>query len=76
MATNFLDLDFRKPDPKFPGPPNAQIYVKKYAKDENFDWPIISAKCVTFAEIDYQIKRLEGELKTIRQKARHKFGPK
>ena len=73
MATNFLDIDFRKPDPKFPGPPQAQIYVKLYYKDENFDRPIISAKCVTFAEFDYQIKRLEDELKAIRQKAKRKF---
>jgi hypothetical protein len=73
MATHFLDLDFRKPDPKFPGPPHAQIYLKSNYKDENFDWPIISAKCVTFAEIDYQIRRLEDELKAIRQKAKRRF---
>ena len=73
MATDFLNLDFRKPDPKFPDRPYARIYVKSSFKDENFDWPIISARCVTFAEIDYQIKRLENELKDIRQKAERKF---
>ena len=41
------DLDFRKPDPKFPGPPHAQFYVKSHCKDEDFDWPIISANFVT-----------------------------
>ncbi len=73
MANNFIDLDFRKPDPKFPGPAVAQIYVRRYAKDENFDWPIISAQCYTFKELVYQIKRLEDDLKAIRQKARKKF---
>jgi hypothetical protein len=73
MATHFLDHDFHKPDPKFPGPAHAQIYLKTHYKDENSDLPIISAKCVTFAEIDYQIKRLEDELKAIRQKAMRKF---
>ena len=73
MATNFLDLDFREPDPKFPGPPMAQVYVKSFFKDENNERPYVSNKCVTFAEIDYQIKRLEDDLKAIRQKARKKF---
>ena len=74
MATYSLDLDFRKPDPKLPGPPNAQIYVKTHSteKDRHF----ITPQCVCFQEFDYEIRRLEGELKTIRQKARHKFGPK
>jgi hypothetical protein len=74
MGTYSLDLDFLQPDPKFPAPPNAQIYVKTHSteKDRHF----ITPKCVCFQEFDYEIRRLEGELKTIRQKARHKFGSK
>ena len=74
MATYSLDIDFRKPDSKLPGPPNAQIYVKTHSteKDRHF----ITPKCVCFKEFDYEIRRLEGELKTIRQKARYKFGSK
>ena len=73
MAANFIDLDFHKPDPGFPGPSVAQIYVRRYAKDENFDWPIISAQCHSLEELEYQIKRLEDDLKAIRKKARKKF---
>jgi hypothetical protein len=72
MATYSLDLDFRKPDPKIPGPPNAQIYIKTYSTNkegQNF----ITPKCVNYQEFDYQLKRLEGELKAIRQKAKKKF---
>ena len=76
MTTKFLELDFRKSDPKFPGPPVAQIYVKSHFKDDTFDWPIISNRCVNFQEIDYQIKRLEDDLKDIRQKAKKKFESK
>lgn len=71
IATYSLDLDFRKPDPKFPGPPDAQIYVKTYSTDKGRNF--ITPHCITFQELDYQIKRLEDELKTIREKARQKF---
>jgi hypothetical protein len=74
MATYSLDLNFFQPDPKFPGPPNAQIYVKTHSTEKGGHF--ITPKCVNFQEFDYEIRRLEDELKTIRQKARHKFGPK
>ena len=73
MPTHFLDLDFRKPAPKFAARPRARIYVKNHYHDENFARPIISAKCVSFTELDQQIRRLENELKAIRQKAKKKF---
>jgi hypothetical protein len=71
IATYSLDLDFRRPDPKFPGPPDAQLYIKTYSTDKGR--PFITPHCVTFEELDYQIRRLEDELKAIRQKARKKF---
>lgn len=71
IATYSLDLDFRKPDPKFPGPPDAQIYIKTYSTDKGTHF--ITPHCVTFQELDYQIKRLEDELKAIRKKAKKKF---
>jgi len=71
IATYSLDLDFRLPDPKFPGPPNAQIYIKTYSTDKGTHF--ITPYCVTYQEFDYQIRRLEDELKVIRRKARKKF---
>jgi hypothetical protein len=75
MATHSLDLDFQSPDPKFPAPPIAQIYIKTSSANKK-GTRFITPQCVNFQEFDYEIKRLENELKTIRQKARHKFGPK
>ena len=72
MAPHSLDLDFRKPDPKFPGPPNAQIYIKASSANEK-GTRFITPQCVTFQEFNYEIKRLEDELKAIRQKAKKKF---
>ncbi len=78
MATYTLDIDFRKPDPKFPGPSDALIYIKNCSTERSTgkERHFITPKCVCFQEFDYEIRRLEGELKTIRQKARYKFGVK
>ena len=75
MTTYSLDLDFRQPDPKFPGASLAQIYIKTSSANKK-GTRFITPKCVNFQEFDYEIKRLENELKTIRQKARQKFGSK
>jgi hypothetical protein len=74
VATYSLELDFRQPEPNFPAPPDAQIYIKTYSTDKGRH--NITPHCVTFEEIDYQIRRLEDELKTIRQKAKNKFKSK
>ena len=72
MATYSLDLDFRKPDPKFPGPLIAQIYIKT-STDDKKGTRFITPQCVNFREFDHEIKRLEDELQAIRRKARQKF---
>jgi hypothetical protein len=71
MATYSLDLDFIKPPDDFPDRPRAQIYIKYYSteKDRHF----ITPQCVSFQEFDYEITRLEDELKALRKKARKKF---
>ena len=58
MVMHFLDLDFRKSDPKFPGPPHVQFYVKSHCKDEDSDWPIISANCVILPRPERNVKPL------------------
>ena len=72
MATYSLDLDFRKPQKELPGPSIAQIYIKTSSADQR-GRRFITPQCVNFQEIDYQIKRLEDELKVLRQKAKKKF---
>jgi hypothetical protein len=75
MATYSLDLDFRKSDPKFPAPPIAQIFIKTSTGNEK-GTRFITPQCVNFREFDYEIRRLEEELKTIRRTAKQKFGSK
>ena len=72
LATYSLDLDFRRPDPKFPGPAIAQIYIKTSSANKEGS-RFITPKCVNVQEFDYEIRRLQDELKAIRQKARQKF---
>jgi hypothetical protein len=74
VATYSLELDFRQPEPNFPAPPDAQIYIKTYSTDNGRHF--ITPHCITYEEINYQIRRLEDELKAIRQKAKNKFKSK
>lgn len=72
MKTLYLDLLFhtsRKDD--LPGPPIAHIAVKscgKFAKKT-----VLGAQCVTYEEVDEQIRGLEKELASIRRKAKKRF---
>lgn len=75
MATYSLDLDFRKSGPKASGPSVAQIYIKACSANEK-GTHFITLHCATFAEFDREIRRLEEELKAIRQKAKKKFKSK
>lgn len=73
MGTYSLELDFRKPSKgDLPGPPIAQVYVKTLSTDKS-GRRYITPQCVSFQEFDYQISRLEKELKQLRTKARRKF---
>ena len=73
MGTYSLELDFRKTSKgDLFGPPIAQVYVKTHSTDGS-GRPYITPQCVTFQEFDYEISRLEKELKELRTKARRKF---
>ena len=68
-----LDLEFRKPEKgNLPGSPRAHIFVKSHTRDER-GLIFITPECVTFNEIDYEIKRLQQELEDIRKRAKEKF---
>jgi len=70
--THSLDLYFVKPEKEFPGPPQANVYVKTHSRDEG--GPIlITPNCVSLAEFEYEIKRLQNELDDILKKAKRNF---
>ncbi len=75
MGTYSLELDFIKPsEGDLPGPPVAQIHIKTFTTDQNGKH-FITPQCVSLSEVEYEIDRLEKELKELRAKAKRKFKP-
>ena len=73
MSTYSLELDFRKPsEGGLPSPAIAQVYIKTHSIDKK-GRSFITPRCVSFQEFDYEISRLEKELKALRIKAKRKF---
>lgn len=74
MANYNLDLNVMNPRQKeFPGPTIAQIYVKKYSKDDK-GLVYITPQCVTLSELEAQCDRLVNEIESIRKIAKRKLG--
>ena len=77
MKTFRLGLSFiEMPEGGLPGPPRAHIFVKRFSDDplKSIEGPsLISAECVSFTEVEYQIDELKRELDTLKTEARNKF---
>ena len=72
MATLYLDLLFKRPKKNdLPGPSIGQVRVKSHGTEDG--QIVLGAQCVTYDEMDEQIRFLESELAAIRKKAKAKF---
>jgi len=67
-----LELDFVTPVKEMPSPPRARIYIKTCSSDMK-GLSYITPDCVSFAEFEEQINRLQKELDEIRGKAKKRF---
>jgi len=75
METSSLDFLYLENDPRT-DQPSACIYVKTTAKQGFAGVPadcLISAHCLSFIELDGEIRRLHAELDEIRARAKKKF---
>ena len=74
MANYSLDLKVMNPrQTEVPGPTIAQIYVKKYSKDDK-GIVYITPQCVTLSEIEAQCDRLVNEIESIRKRSKKELG--
>ena len=75
METTNLDFLYLESDPRTQQP-SACIYLKSAGKQEyagmNAD-RLVSAHCMSFIELDGEIRRLHAELDEIRAQAKKKF---
>jgi hypothetical protein len=75
MDTSNLDFMYLENDPRT-DQPSACIYLKSAAK---LDYAgvgaerLVSAQCLSFIELDGEIRRLHAELDEIRARAKKKF---
>jgi hypothetical protein len=75
METANLDFSYMENDPKTQRP-SACIYVKSTSTDDYNGLAagkLISAHCMSFIELDAEIRRLHAELDEIRARAKKKF---
>jgi hypothetical protein len=75
MDTATLDLAYLEIDPRTHAP-SASVYVKTTARADYAGVKadrLIAAQCLTFNELDTEIRRLHAELDEVRAKARKKF---
>jgi hypothetical protein len=75
MDTANLDLAYLEIDPRTQSP-SASVYVKAAGRSDYAGVKadrLIAAQCLTFIELDTEIRRLHAELDEIRAKARKKF---
>lgn len=75
METSNFDFVYLESDPRT-HQPSACIFVKSNGKQDyagvNAD-KLISAHCLSFVELDAEVRRLHAELDEIRARARKKF---
>jgi hypothetical protein len=75
METSNLDFLYLENDPRTEQP-SACIYLKPFSQQDyagvNAD-RLVSAHCLSFLELDAEIRRLHAELDEIRARAKKKF---
>ncbi|MGA2004343.1 MAG: hypothetical protein ABSG70_13235 [Terriglobales bacterium] len=75
METSNLDFVYLENDPRTQLP-SACVYVKTSGKQDYAGVKadrLISARCLTFIELDAELRRLHAELDEIRARAKKKF---
>ena len=75
MQTTNLDFLYLEKDPRTQQP-SACIYVKSSGQQDFAGVPadrLISAHCLSFIELDAELRRLQAELDEIRAQAKKKF---
>ena len=75
METSSLDFLYLERDPRTQQP-SACIYVKSTEKQDYAGMradKLISAHCLSFIELDAELRRLHAELDEIRARAKKKF---
>jgi len=74
METSGLDFVYLESDPRTK--PSACIYLKHRSSEDFADVKanqLLSSHCLTFIELDGEIRRLHAELDEIRATAKKKF---
>jgi hypothetical protein len=75
METSSLDFVYLQNDPRT-NEPSACVYIKATGS-QDFDGvkadKLISAHCLSFNELDSELRRLHAELDDIRARAKKKF---
>jgi len=75
METSSLDFLYLENDPRTQQP-SACIYLKSAGKQDYADMKadrLVSAHCLSFLELDAELRRLHAELDEIRARAKRKF---
>ena len=75
METSSLDFVYLESDPRTKQP-SACIYLKQESTEDFADIKadrLVSSHCLTFIELDVEVRRLHAELDEIRARAKKKF---
>jgi hypothetical protein len=75
METSSLDFVYRESDPRTMRP-SACVYLKTGGSEDYAGIKassLVSSPCLSFVELDAEIRRLHAELDEIRARARKKF---
>ena len=75
MLTLSLELSYLESDPKTQQP-SACVYLKTHGTEDYAGIQaerLVTAPCLTFVELDAEIRRLYAELDEIRARAKKKF---
>ena len=75
MLTTTFDFAYLEKDPRT-AQPSACIYLKSTGQQDFAEIPadrLISGHCLSFIELDAELRRLHAELDEIRARAKKKF---
>jgi hypothetical protein len=75
METSTLDLAYLESDPST-GLPSACVFMKACARKDYADVTadkLLTSRCLSFIELDAEIRRLHAELDEIRARAKKNF---
>jgi hypothetical protein len=68
-----IELVYLEDDPET-GQPSACVYLKSDVRDHAFEAEtLITSRCATFNELDFEIRRLQAQLDEIRSRAKKMF---